>query len=90
MKNRYADRTIMVRPDTSTLSLVAFMKNEGGSGWSRCRESLAIPRGIMLPTFEIPNRVELPTVDSDHMGAVDDDDALLVEASIGAESQTQS
>ncbi len=90
MKNRYADRTIMVRPDTSTLSLVAFMKNEGGSGWWRCRESLAIPRGIMLPTFEIPNRVELPTVDSDHMGAVDDDDALLVEASIGAESQSQS
>jgi hypothetical protein len=90
MKERYADRIIMVRPDTPTLTLVAFMKNEGGSGWSRCRESLAIPRGIMLPTFEIPNRVELPMVDNGCMGAVDDDDALLVEASIGAESQSQS
>lgn len=45
-----------MRPDAPTLSLVAFIKNEGGGGWSRCRESVPIPRGIMLPSFEIPNR----------------------------------
>jgi hypothetical protein len=87
MKERYADRIITVRPDTPTLSLVAFMKNEGGAGWLRCRETLAIPRGIMLPNFVIPNRVDLPAVVGASMDTVDDDDALLLEASIGAESQ---
>ncbi len=56
MKDRYEDRILTVRPDAPTLSLVAFMKNEGGGGWSRCRESVPIPRGIMLPSFEIPNK----------------------------------
>jgi hypothetical protein len=86
MKTRYSNRVVTVRPDISTLSLVAFMKNETGAGWSKCRESIPIPRRIMLPDFEIPNRVDLPDVGlGPAMG--DDDDALLVEASIGAESQ---
>jgi hypothetical protein len=38
----------------------------------------------MLPGYEFPNRVDLPMV-ADDMG--DDDEALLVAASIGAESQ---
>jgi hypothetical protein len=63
------------------------MKNETGAGWSKCRESIPIPRRIMLPDFEIPNRVDLPEVGpGPAMG--DDDDALLIEASIGAESQS--
>jgi hypothetical protein len=65
------------------------MKNEGGRGWSRCRESVAIPRGIMLPNFVFPNCVDLPEMVAGGMGVGDDDDALLVEASIGAESQSQ-
>jgi hypothetical protein len=89
MKTRYPDRIVMVRPDTPSLSFVAFMKNEGGSGWTRCRETVAIPKGIMLPNFVYPNRVDLPAVEGDVMGE-GDDDALLVEASIGAESQSQS
>ncbi len=88
MKTRYPDRIVMVRPDTPSLSFVAFMKNEGGGGWTRCRETVAIPKGIMLPNFVFPNRVDLPTVEDGEMGACDDD-ALLVEASIGAESQSQ-
>jgi hypothetical protein len=63
------------------------MKNEGGGGWTRCRESVAIPRGILLPNFNFPNHVDLPVVAPGELGA-DDDDALLVEASIGAESQS--
>jgi hypothetical protein len=39
----------------------------------------------MLPGTAIPNRVDLPEVAG--AGRVDDDDALLVEASISAESQ---
>jgi hypothetical protein len=39
----------------------------------------------MLPSFSIPNRVELPVMDGTSTG--DDEDALLVEASISAESQ---
>jgi hypothetical protein len=87
MRDRYKGRVITARPDTSTLSMVAFMKNESGGGWSRCRETVPIPRGIMLPGSSIPNRVDLPVViDTDR---VDDDDALLVEASMSAESQSQ-
>jgi hypothetical protein len=89
MKARYPDRIVMVRPDTPSLSFVAFVKNEGGSGWTRCRETVPIPKGIMLPSYVFPNRVDLPTVADDEMG-IGDDDALLVEASIGAESQSQS
>jgi hypothetical protein len=85
IKTRYVGRVVMARPDISSLSLVAFMKDEGGSGWSRCRESVAIPRGILLPGFDFPNRVHLPVVVDASIG--DEDDALLVEASIGAESQ---
>jgi hypothetical protein len=87
MKTRYPDRVVTVRPDTPSMSLVAFMKNEGGAGWTRCRESVAIPRGILLPNFNFPNHVDLPVVAPGELGA-DDDDALLVEASIGAESQS--
>jgi hypothetical protein len=39
----------------------------------------------MLPGSTIPNRVELPVVADPGTG--DEDDALLVEASISAESQ---
>ncbi len=68
MKARYPDRIVTVRPDTPSLSLVAFMKNEGGSSWTRCRESVAIPRGIMLPNFDFPNRVDLPIVTPGELG----------------------
>jgi hypothetical protein len=89
MKERYANRVVTVRPDTSTLSLIAFMKNEVGGGWTRCRESIPIPRRVMLPDFEFPNRVDLPVAANSGFGIADadGDDALLVEASIGAESQ---
>jgi hypothetical protein len=83
--DRYKGRVITARPDTSTMSMVAFMKNEGNRGWSRCRETVPIPRGILLPGTVIPNRVDLPVVAG--AGRDDDDNALLVEASISAESQ---
>jgi hypothetical protein len=85
LRDRYKGRVITARPDTSTMSMVAFMKNEGDRGWSRCRETVPIPRGILLPGSVIPNRVELQVVAD--ASRVDDDDALLVEASISAESQ---
>jgi hypothetical protein len=85
LQDRYKGRVITARPDTSTMSMVAFMKNEGDRGWSRCRETVPIPRGILVPGSVIPNRVDLPVVAG--AGRVDDDDALLLEASISAESQ---
>jgi hypothetical protein len=87
MKERYDGKIITARPDTSTLFLVAFIQNEGDRGWSRCQESIPLPRGIMLPGFEIPNRVTLPAAASISTVVSDEDDALLVEASIRAESQ---
>jgi hypothetical protein len=74
----------MARPDTASLSLVAFMKEEGA--WTRCQEKVPIPRGIMLPGATLPNRVELPPAAAHGFG--DADDELLVEAYIGAESQS--
>jgi hypothetical protein len=88
LRNRYKGRAITARPDTSTLSMVAFMKNEGDRGWSRCRETVPIPRGILLPGAVIQNRVDLPVLDDNDRA--DDEDALLVEASVAAESQSQS
>jgi hypothetical protein len=86
MRERYPGKFVMARPDTASLSLIAFMKDGGASGWTRCQEKVPIPRGIMLPGAIIPNRVELPQVAPHGLG--DDDDELLVEASIGAESQS--
>ncbi len=63
------------------------MKNESGGGWSRCRETVPIPRGILLPGAVIPTRVDLPVVVN--TDREDDEDALLVEASMSAESQSQ-
>jgi hypothetical protein len=85
MRSRYAGRIVSVRPDTANMSLVAFMKEEGDAGWSRCRESVPIPRGIMLPGFSFSNRVDLPGAADPGIG--DDDEALLIAASIGAESK---
>jgi hypothetical protein len=54
LRDRYKGRVITARPDTSTLSMVAFMKNESDRGWLRCRETVPIPRGILLPGAVIP------------------------------------
>jgi hypothetical protein len=86
MRSRYPGRVVMARPDTASLSLIAFMKEEGASAWTRCQEKVPIPRGIMLPGATLPNWVELPPVASHGFG--DGDDELLIEASIGAESQS--
>ncbi len=73
----------MVRQDAASLSLVAFMKEDGDRAWTRCTDHHPIPRGIMLPDFVMPNRIGLPTE-----AAMDEEDnAILVAASIGAESQ---
>ncbi len=44
-------------------------------------------RDIMLSSFKLPNRVEIPLSDVPDLG--DNEDAMLVAASIGAESQSQ-
>jgi hypothetical protein len=87
MRDKYRGKIVMVRPDAASLSLVAFMK-DGERTWTRCPDRHPIPRGIMLPDFNMPNRIEL-RVEPD-MDLADSDDALLVAASIGAESQTAS
>jgi hypothetical protein len=85
VKERYPGRAVMVRPDVASLSLVALVKEEGGGAWTRCPGGHPIPRGIMLPDYTLPNRVDLPAAGDAELG--DGDDAMLVAASIGAESQ---
>jgi hypothetical protein len=77
----------MVRPDARSLLLVAFQKEDGAGAWLRCRELQPIPRDILLPGFVLPNRIDLSANPTTELCEADDD--LLVEASIGAESQTQ-
>ncbi len=84
MRERHAGKVVMVRPDIASMSLVAFLKEEGDLRWTRCPGSWPIPRGIMLPDYVVPNRIDLPMVDDSELG---DEDAMLVAASIGAESQ---
>ena len=84
MRERHVGRVVMVRTDTASMSLVAFTKDEGGSVWERCPGMWPIPRGIMLPGFNVVSRIELPPVSDTSNG---DDEAMLVAATIGAESQ---
>jgi hypothetical protein len=87
LRERYREKIVMVRPDTRSLSLVAFQKEDGAGAWLRCRETQPIPRDILLPGFVLPNRIDQSANPTTELCDADDD--LLVEASIGAESQTQ-
>jgi hypothetical protein len=86
MKEHLPGRAVMVRPDTASLSLITLVKEEGGSAWLRCPGGHPIPRDIMLPSYKLPNRVDVPAAEVPELG--DNDDAMLVAASIGAESQS--
>ncbi len=88
MRDKYRGKIVMVRPDAASLSLVAFMKEDGERTWTRCPDQHPIPRGIMLPDYNMPNRIELPG--GADMDLADNEDAMLVAASIGAESQSTS
>jgi hypothetical protein len=81
-------KIVIARPDTRTMSLVAFHKEDGVGGWERCRETQPIPRNIMLPGFVLPNRIDLAAGATNELCDTNDD--LLVEASMVAESQSQS
>ncbi len=86
MREKHCGKTVMVRPDASSLSLVSFLKEDGERAWTRCPVQHPIPRNIMLPGYIMPNRIELPGgADTD---LADSEDAMLVAASIGAESQS--
>jgi hypothetical protein len=84
MRERHVGKVVMVRPDIASMSLLAFLKEEGDTKWTQCPGSWPIPRGIMLPDYVVPNRIDLPMVADNELG---DEDAMLVAASIGAESQ---
>ena len=60
LRQRYPNRIVTARPDISSLELVAFMKNEGASGWTRCWETVAIPHGILLPGYNPREVIILP------------------------------
>jgi hypothetical protein len=87
MREHLPGRAVMVRPDAASLALVTLVKEEGGGAWRRCPGGYPIPRDIMLSSFKLPNRVEIPLSDVPDLG--DNEDAMLVAASIGAESQSQ-
>jgi hypothetical protein len=88
VRDKYRGKIVMVRPDAASLSLVAFMKEDGERTWTRCPDSHPIPRGIMLPDYTLPNRITLQ--DGPATDMADNEDAMLVAASIGAESQSTS
>ncbi len=54
-----------------------------------CAVPAAIPSPgiIMLPSYKLPNRVDVPAAEVPELG--DNEEAMLVAASIGAESQSQ-
>jgi hypothetical protein len=64
LQERYPEEIIMVRPNTSTLCLVAFKKFDGDARWVDCEETHAIPLGIMLPGYTPPNRISLPSANA--------------------------
>jgi hypothetical protein len=79
-------KIVMVRPETAGLSLVAFIKEDGERGWTRCPDEYRIPRGIMLPGFDVPSRIVLK--DSQLSDRDANEEALLVDATVIADSQS--
>jgi hypothetical protein len=79
-------KIVMVRPDVPSLSFVAFLKEDGEGGWTRHPDQYPIPRGIMLPGFTPPSRIVIPDTQRADQD-VPDEDALLVGATMSAESQ---
>jgi hypothetical protein len=69
LQERYPDEIIMVRPNSSSLRLVAFKKVDEGPRWEDCVETHSIPLGIMLPGYVTPNRIELPESAIQHANA---------------------
>jgi hypothetical protein len=84
LKEKYPGKVVMVRVDTAAMSLVAHTKDEGDVTWTRCPGDWPLPRGIMLPGFPLVTRVDLSPVGDTVAGG---DEAMLVAATIGAESQ---
>ncbi len=68
VRERHPGKAVMVCPDTANMSLVAFVKDEGVGAWSRCPGLHPIPRGIMLPGYLIPNRIDLPAAAETEVG----------------------
>jgi hypothetical protein len=85
VREHHRGKVVMVRPDTANMSLVTLVKEEGGGAWVHCPGGHPIPRDIMLPGYKLPNRIDIPLAEVPELG--DNDDAMLVAASIGAESQ---
>ncbi len=60
LKQRYNDEIITVRPDTASLSLIAFRKRDGERGWTRCHETLELLPGTLLPGYSPRRELALP------------------------------
>jgi hypothetical protein len=85
VRARHPGKIVMVCPETASLSLVAFIKEDGEWGWTRCPDEYRIPRGIILPGFDVPSRIVLQ--DSQLPDRDVSEDAMLVEATVTADSQ---
>ena len=60
LKQRYKDEIITVRPESASLSLIAFRKRDGERGWTRCVETLRLLPGTLLPGYCPRREVALP------------------------------
>ena len=73
------DMIVMVRPDSRTLRINAFIKREGEKSWNRYHESHPIPLGIMIGITS----VSVTTVAADQSAApvVQEEESMLTDPS---------
>jgi hypothetical protein len=79
LRDRYPGKIITARPDLATLRFVAFYKGDREKRWEKCRESIPIPTGIMLPEYTPRKEIILPPTEV-QLCAADNATAVQVEA----------
>jgi hypothetical protein len=80
LHNRYPGKIVTARPDLATLRFVASYKGDKEKRLEKCRESIPIPTGIMLPDYTSRKEIILPSDDTQLVAAADNATASQAEA----------
>jgi hypothetical protein len=80
LRSRYPGKIVTARPDLATLRFVAFYKGDKEKRWEKCRESIPIPTGIMLPEYTARKEIILPSDDTQTVCVTAADNATASQA----------
>ena len=88
VKSENPDMIVMVRPDSRTLRINAFIKREGEKSWNRYHESHPIPLGIMIGITSASGNAVAAT-DQSAAPVVQEEESMLTDPSQVSQSNPQ-